>query len=177
MLNEECAGCHTGGERFGFAALGSDANASYQRVLDQLSLDTPEQSRLLTKALDDPQHAGGAVLTPTATQYATLLEWARLEKSERWPACGPGAAKQWLAYVEAPALNWALARDPFRSDHGLRSRSRIMLQPLEPGTLAPQGAPIEFLPPTFCGSDGRCDSATSPRTTRARSSPSSAASK
>lgn len=156
-LNAKCSGCHTGGERFGFASLGSNADTNYARFRDLLSLDVPEQSRLLSKALDDPKHAGGVKLATTDAEYRTLLDWAKLEKSERCPACGPAAPKQYLAYVEAPALNWALAKDPMRADHGLRSRTRIMLQPLEPATMAPMGAAIEFLPQSFCGTDGRCD--------------------
>src|SRR5882672_4769658 len=76
VLEAKCAGCHTGGERFGFAALGTDLDAGYQKFVDQLSIDAPAQSRLLTKAIDDAPHAGGAVLTPAAPEYQTVLDWA-----------------------------------------------------------------------------------------------------
>src|SRR5262249_18292773 len=51
----------------------------------------------------------------------------------------------------------ALASDPFRSDHGLRDRARILLQPMDPATLQPKGDPIDLLGDAFCGKDGRCD--------------------
>lgn len=168
-LATNCSGCHLG-ERFAFASFArvgstfttAETNRNYEVFLDQLSLDVPRKSRLLAKVLpsahaDSVFHAGGPLIQPNDATYAAFLQWAQLEKSERCPGCGVDAPRQYVAYVEAPALNWALAKDPIRADHGLRSRAKIFLQPIDPLTFRPTGAPIEFLPPSFCGADGRCD--------------------
>jgi hypothetical protein len=167
---QKCGSCHLG-VRFAFASLAragtaftaAETDRNYQVFLDLLSLDQPKKSRLLAKALP-PNHADatphvfdGGALQPADATYNTLLQWAQREKADRCPGCGAAAPKQYVAYVEAPALNWALARDPIRSDHGLRSRAKIMLQPIDPLTFTPKDAPIEFLPASFCGADGRCD--------------------
>jgi hypothetical protein len=54
-------------------------------------------------------------------------------------------------------MHWAFSDDPIRSDHGLRGRARILLRKIDPRTMKPISDPIEFLPPWFCGADGRCD--------------------
>lgn len=169
LIASQCASCHVG-KRFAFAALtgnGSSFSAgeteeNYQRFLDLISLDIPKKSRLLAKPLpethaDGMQHGGGTRLQTTDPAYTTILNWINQEKTERCPDCGLNAPKQYLAYVEQPRIFWAIPANPVRSDHGLRDRSRIMLQPLTPGTLMPTGAPIDFLNNQFCGADGRCD--------------------
>ncbi len=168
-LATQCGTCHLG-VRFAFASLARagasftpvETERNYQLFLDQLSLDQPRKSRLIAKALppahpDATHHVAGGLIQPTDATYAALLQWAQLEKSERCPDCGASAPRQYVAYVEAPALNWALARDPIRTDHGLRSRVKIFLQPIDALTFRPTGAPIDFLPASFCGADGRCD--------------------
>ncbi|MCA9469414.1 MAG: hypothetical protein KC643_28775, partial [Nitrospira sp.] len=169
LIASQCASCHVG-KRFAFAALtGSGGSFSeeeteenYQRFLDLLSLDSPKKSRLLAKPLPDThpdgmQHGGGTRLQAEDAAYTTMLNWINQEKAERCPDCGLNASKQYLAYVEQPRIFWAIPASPIRSDHGLRDRSRIMLQPLTPSTLMPTGAPIDFLNNQFCGADGRCD--------------------
>ena len=168
-LSADCAPCHAG-ERFGFAALrGStapfdphDTQTNYERFFDLISLDHPVSSRLLAKGLGDIHargqvHGGGAQFEEGSALYNRILEWIVEEKAEGCSECGTNAPVQYLAYVEQPRIFWALERDPIRSDHGLRDRARIYLQPLQPGTLRPRGARIDFLGETFCGADGRCD--------------------
>ena len=169
QLAARCGACHVG-TRFAFASLvrsGPDftpqeTSENYERFLDLISLDAPEKSRLLAKGLGDGDadgltHAAGRVLTESDPFYQTLLGWIRLERSERCADCGTEAPVQYLAYVLAPRMFWAFERDPIRDDHGLRDRARIMLQPLQPGTLTPVGKPIDFLGDGFCGADGHCD--------------------
>jgi hypothetical protein len=99
LIADKCKSCHLG-ERFGFASLRragavftpEETEANYQKFLDMLSLDAPEKSRLLAKALstDDPDgmpHAGGAVVKKTDAVYKTLLDWVREEKAARCPSC------------------------------------------------------------------------------------------
>lgn len=169
LIASQCASCHVG-KRFAFAALTGNGSVfseeeteeNYQLFLDLISLDSPEKSRLLAKPLpethaDGMQHGGGALIQAADPAYATILKWINQEKAERCPDCGLNAPNQYLAFVEQPRLFWALPASPIRRDHGLRDRSRIMLQPLTPGTLVPAGAPIDFLNNQFCGADGRCD--------------------
>jgi hypothetical protein len=168
LLDRDCAPCHQG-PRFGFAAVqgtspfDTEATAANREAfLDQVSLDAPHASRLLRKGLggdpaDGLAHGGGARFSTSSPEYAALLEWIQEEKRERCAECGLDAPRQFVAYVEQPRIFWALARDPIRTDHGLRDRARIWLQPLEPGRLRPMGEPIDFLGESFCGADGRCD--------------------
>ena len=162
LLADKCKGCHVG-ERFAFASLRpGDSETSYQRFLDMISLDAPDKSRLLAKMLgeDDPDgmpHAGGAVAKKGDEVFEVVRAWIDEEKAARCSDCGRTAKNQFIAYVESDAMSWALADDPIRRDHGLRGRSRIFLRPIDTSTLLPTGAPIEFLPSSFCGKDGRCD--------------------
>ncbi|MDH3376307.1 MAG: cadherin-like domain-containing protein [Gammaproteobacteria bacterium] len=169
LLASECGSCHVG-ERFGFAALqgagptftSGETEVNYQRFLDLISLDDPASSRLLGKPLDETKpkglvHGGGTLFDETSPTYTAIMQWILEEKAERCPDCGLDAPVQYLAYVEQPRIFWALERDPVRSDHGLRDRARIFLQPLQPQTLAPNGPPIDFLGESFCGVDGNCD--------------------
>lgn len=169
-LVQSCAECHLG-DRFGFASLlragdefTEEENASnYDTFFDLLALDAPRQSRLLAKVVPDErpealQHAAGPQLELTDPLYDTLLDWILLEKEERCADCGASAPIQYLAYVEAPVLYWALERSPFRTDRGMRDGSaRIMLQPINPRTFSAQGAPIDFLEGQLCNEAGECD--------------------
>lgn len=168
LLGQRCVPCHQG-PRFGFAMVqgaspfDEEAVAANREVfLDQVSLDHPSSSRLLRKGLGGGtpgglDHGGGARFTVSSPEYSALLEWIREEKRERCADCGYEAGRQFVAYVEQPRIFWALARDPIRTDHGLRDRARIWLQPLAPGRMRPDGEPIDFLGDSFCGADGRCD--------------------
>lgn len=169
QLAQQCGRCHLG-SRFSFATLQhhagtflpGDSEANYARFLTLISFDAPEHSRLLGKILPESDgastpHAGGAQTTRDSALYASLLAWIELEKQARCPDCGLSAERSYLAYVQAPAIHWGIEREPTRADRPMRTGARIMLQPLVPGTLTPQGAPIDFLGDGFCGPDGACD--------------------
>jgi hypothetical protein len=153
LIAEKCGSCHNG-DRFGFAGLTKDSEKNYQRFLDTISLDAPETSRLLQKMTNETTHAGGAVAKAGDAVYGAALSWIREEKAARCPDCGSTSAKQFVAYVEAPEIHWALSDDPIRSDHGLRSRAKIKVRTFDGSKL---GDAVDFLPESFCGADGRCD--------------------
>ena len=169
-LVDSCGGCHLG-DRFGFASLrraGTEFTAeetaqNYETFLDMLSLDAPRHSRILAKVVADSSaeaigHAGGALVDEDDPVYTTFLDWALIEKQDRCPQCGSDTPTQYLAFVEAPNEYWALDRSPFRIDHGMRDGSaRILLQPIDPSTFAPQGEPIDFLDGQLCNDAGQCD--------------------
>jgi hypothetical protein len=164
MIEAKCASCHVG-ERFAFASLkkagatfsAEETEANYQRFLDMIALDAPEQSRLLAKMTAAMTHAGGAIATKGDATYATALAWIREEKTARCPDCGMSAKAPLVAWVESPEIHWALSDDPFRTDHGLRTRAHIKARPIDPATFAPVDEVVEVLPDSFCGADGRCD--------------------
>ena len=165
-----CGDCHVG-ERFGFSSLQragasftpEESAANYETFLALVSIDAPQQSRLLAKLLpeDAPeslQHAGGPQIDIDDPLYTLLLDWIDVEKAERCPDCGLQAPTQWLAYVEAPNVYWALDRAPTRSDRGVRDgQARILMQAIDPDTFQPTGDPIDFLDGQLCPEDGRCD--------------------
>jgi hypothetical protein len=168
-LAADCAPCHVG-SRFGFTGLQgdpvafslADTEANRERFRDLISLDHPPASRLIAKALGGGHpgghvHGGGAAMEIGSALHGAIIEWISEEKAEGCADCGVTAPVQYLAYVEQPRIFWALERDPARSDHGQRDRARILMQPLRPETLRPVGPPVEFLDPSFCGSDDRCD--------------------
>lgn len=168
LIAAECGSCHLG-TRFAWASLRRAGNefteaetaANYYDFLDQISLDAPQHSRLLAKAVGPEDvagmmHAGGAVIARDDETWTAFFSWIQLEKGERCNECGITAPRSYLAYVEQPRLFWALEPDPIRTDHGLRDRARIFLQPLGAGTLTPEGEPIDFLGDAFCGTNG-CD--------------------
>jgi len=170
LIAAQCASCHVG-ERFAFLGLKregdqfteAETRLNYEVMLDMISFDAPTQSRLLTKVVpsEEPehtQHAGDVVLEKSSEGYQTLLEWIELERQARCADCGLYATTQYLAYVDAPNLYWALERSPSRGDHGLRDgRAKIMLQPINPDTFEPQGEPIDFLDGQLCNEAGECD--------------------
>ena len=169
MLVSQCGSCHLR-DRFAFASLSragatftaNETAANYRTFKTLISLDAPEQSRLLAKVLPatDPRtiaHGGGALLPTSSAGYQTLLQWIGIEKAESCADCGQTANKAYVAYLDQPAWHWAVNRQPVRSDWGLRSGAKIMLQPINPATMAPIGASVDFLGSSFCGSDGQCD--------------------
>lgn len=167
-LVEHCAPCHLG-RRFGFASLeragasftDAETRANYEVFLEVISLDAPDESRLLQKGLGAARggisHAGGSVLETTDAVYATFADWIEEERLDRCPDCGLRSPSSFVAYVEQPRGFWAQDADPQVLNFGDRSRSTIMMQALEPGTLEPMGEPFAFLPDDFCGIDGHCD--------------------
>lgn len=168
-LAAACGDCHLG-QRFGFASLhragaeftDDETVENYRRFLAMISLDAPEQSRIFAKTVpaEDPRampHGGGRVLEVGDATYALLLEWITTEKEDRCPECGLTAPRAWIAYVDQPSLHWAARREPIRADLLLRRGARLMLQAIDPATLAPMGDPIDFLPESFCPTDGDCD--------------------
>lgn len=168
-LDAQCGSCHTG-KRFGFASLEkaglefTDAETlfNYDTFLKQISLDSPNRSRLVVKTLPETddralKHGGGSLLDEGDDLYLQLNNWILEEKSERCPDCGLSADKAYVAYVDQPSIHWALARTPDRGDVPVRSGARLMLQSINPASLAPMGEPIDFLPLSFCPIDGSCD--------------------
>lgn len=167
-LAARCAPCHVG-HRFAFASLeragaaftADETRRNYEAFLDMISLDAPDESRLLQKGLGldhgGISHAGGSLLDASDATYATFHGWIDEERAARCPTCGLASPTQYVAYVEQPRNFWALDADPQVLNFGDRTRSRIMVQPVDPGTLAPRGAAFAFLPDTFCGTDGHCD--------------------
>ena len=93
LIKEKCGSCHDGA-RFGFAGLGPDVEANYQRFLDLVSFDAPEQSRLLAKMDGRVTHAGGAIGKAGDAVYDAILAWLREEKKARCPDCGLSAKPQ-----------------------------------------------------------------------------------
>jgi len=169
QLAEQCGNCHLG-KRFGFASLDQQGTAftdqetlsNYTTFLPLISLDSPNQSRLLVKTLAQQDersltHGGGSLLVESDDLYQTILRWILLEKNLRCPNCGLTAEKAYIAYVDQPSINWALARTPTRNDIPFRSGARLMLQEIDPGSLQPTSEVIDFLPQSFCASDGLCD--------------------
>ena len=169
LIAEKCGSCHLG-KQFAFASLersgatfsASDTETNYQSFVDQISIDLPDKSRLLAKIVgeahpDGMVHAGGKRVEAGDSTYATLRQWIALEKADRCPTCGAASPSQFIAYVEQPRLFWAIERDPIRADYGVRTRARIMMQPIDGATMKPKGAPIDFLGDSFCGKDGHCD--------------------
>lgn len=169
LLESECQSCHLG-ERFGFSNLvksgdefsESDSLLNYETYKLLISLDNPEQSRLLSKILPSTDirsipHGGGELITISSPVYQTFLNWIQLEKNNDCADCGQTAAKAYIAYIDQPAWHWAVNREPIRTDWGLRTGAKIMLQQMNPNTMTSIGEPIDFLEDGFCGSDGMCD--------------------
>lgn len=168
-LAKECSSCHLG-KRFAFTSLQrtgsefthSDTWANYEAIKLLISLDSPTESRLLAKILPQTDvrsipHAGGSFIDSSGPAYQTLLDWVLLEKTNACTDCGQTANKSYIAYVDQPAWHWAVNRQPIRSDWGLRTGAKLMLQAINPATMTPIGEPIDFLGGGFCGADGMCD--------------------
>lgn len=167
-LVKSCTPCHLG-ERFGLASLKrsgetfteAESQSNYDHFLDMISLDAPEESRLLAK-IKAPGNGG----TPHA-DFSTnpagddsirtkILTWAQKEKAEKCPNCGLTSQKSYIGYVEQPEKFWAIDRYPNDGSYGTRTGARIMLQPVQPSTLQPVGAPVDFLGSNFLGNNAFC---------------------
>lgn len=169
LIETECASCHLG-KRFGITTLqksGSEFTAedtliNHQNFAEMISLDAIEHSRLLAKIIPSTEpnaipHAGGEQITMGSPEYQTIANRIAAEKAENCPDCGQTADKAYVAYVDQPAWHWAVNRMPIRTDWGLRTSAKIMLQEINPATMQLIGQPIDFLNGSFCGSDGMCD--------------------
>ena len=168
LLAAECASCHMG-DRFSFASIEVDEDGqptgsrdNYDAFFSMISLDAPEESRLLAKIVPEADerwmpHGGGSLVDVGDETYETLLGWIELEKQERCPNCGLSAPRAWVGYIDQPAIHWGIRRQPERTDRGLRQDARIMLQPVDPQTMSPTGEAVDFLDGQFCGPDDWCD--------------------
>ncbi|MDB5037239.1 MAG: hypothetical protein JWQ35_767 [Bacteriovoracaceae bacterium] len=180
LLASKCNDCHIG-ERFGYASLSragstfseTESQNNYDKFKTMISLDYPQKSRLIEKALpgahpNSIQHAGGnGLIQENDSTYTTFLNWINQERTERCPQCGMAATNQFLAYVKQPNYFWSIARDPMRND-GARQGARIMLQKIDPASFSPVGSPIDFLAginfcegsvcsDSYCNDTGDCD--------------------
>jgi hypothetical protein len=142
--------------RAGASFTDAETETNYQKFLDQISLDSPAASRLLAKMDGTIAHAGGVVAKAGDAIFDKTRAWIDEEKAARCADCGLTSATQLVAYVESPEINWAIADDPIRSDHGLRERARIKVRKLD-ASFHTTGDAFDFLPDSFCGADGRCD--------------------
>ncbi|WP_223789438.1 hypothetical protein [Marinicella meishanensis] len=168
-LTEACSSCHLG-QRFGFTTLQrsggdfteEDTLLNHENFKSLISLDAPDQSRLLAKVLPTTDsrsipHAGGELISTSSEIYQSIIRWIQAEKNLECADCGMSASVAYIAYIDQPAWHWAVNRMPVRTDWGLRTGAKLMLQRINPTTMQPIGAPIDFLNGTFCGSDGMCD--------------------
>ena len=84
------AGCNTGGchgasrgkDRFMLALFGYDPKGDYERLLNEfpgrrINLAVPEDSMLLTKAVNSVPHTGGKLFDTESFEYKTILEWLK----------------------------------------------------------------------------------------------------
>ena len=61
-----------------------------------------------------------------------------------------------MAYVDQPAVHWAIPREVDRPDWGVRQGAVIRLRAIDPTSMSPTGAAVDFLPSSFCP-DNNCD--------------------
>lgn len=168
-LAKQCGSCHSG-RRFAFASIQREGSkfteeetiTNYAVFRAMISLDAPEQSRLLAKLLPTTHpvsipHGGGVLIEQDDATYSLFLEWINTEKYYECPNCGLTADTAYVAYLDHDATHWAIDRSPTRTDRSMRTGARIMLQPMDAAEMTPRGPPIEFLDASFCGSDGMCD--------------------
>jgi mono/diheme cytochrome c family protein len=110
VLLAKCASCHaspglpTALTVFALSAnLANDATDN-TTVKTKVNLTTPGSSLLLTKALGQLNHLGGAVLTTSSPEYGVLLAW--IQQGARYEAVTtpPPASKTYVADVK-PILN------------------------------------------------------------------------
>ncbi len=77
LLDSGCRRCHAPGQSAadtGFLIHSDDVMLSYASALEQVDLDDPGASRLLTKAAGSG-HGGGAIFDERSDEYGLLLAW------------------------------------------------------------------------------------------------------
>ena len=75
-----CHGASRGKDRFRLALYGFDPEGDYDRLLNEfpgrrINLAVPEDSMLLTKAVNSVPHTGGKLFETDSYEYNTILEW------------------------------------------------------------------------------------------------------
>ncbi|MCM8528793.1 MAG: DUF1549 and DUF1553 domain-containing protein [Lentisphaeraceae bacterium] len=75
-----CHGASRGKDRFKLALFGYDPEGDYERLLNEfpgrrINLAVPEDSMLLTKAINAVPHTGGKLFDEQSFEYKTILEW------------------------------------------------------------------------------------------------------
>lgn len=77
LLDAGCARCHAPGESAGntdFILTPEDTDASYELVLEFVDLDSPADSRLLSKSAGQG-HQGGTIFDTDSPEYDLMLAW------------------------------------------------------------------------------------------------------
>ena len=77
-----CHGASRGKDRFKLALFGYDPVGDYDRLLNEfpgrrINLAIPEDSMLLTKAVNSVPHTGGKLFETDSFEYQTILEWLK----------------------------------------------------------------------------------------------------
>ena len=77
-----CHGASRGKDRFKLALFGYDPVGDYERLLNEfpgrrINLAIPEDSMLLTKAVNSVPHTGGKLFETESFEYQTILEWLK----------------------------------------------------------------------------------------------------
>ena len=77
-----CHGASRGKDRFILALYGFDPEGDYKRLTTEypgrrINLAVPEDSMLLTKAVNDVPHTGGKLFEKDSFEYKTILEWLK----------------------------------------------------------------------------------------------------
>ncbi|MCM8542420.1 MAG: DUF1549 and DUF1553 domain-containing protein [Lentisphaeraceae bacterium] len=75
-----CHGASRGKDRFRLALYGFDPDGDYDRLLNEfpgrrINLAVPEDSMLLTKAVNSVPHTGGKLFDENSFEYKTVFEW------------------------------------------------------------------------------------------------------
>ena len=92
-----CHGASRGKDRFMLALFGYDPKGDYERLINEfpgrrINLAVPEDSMLLTKAVNSVPHTGGKLFETDSFEYQTILEWlkngARTDKEDIKKAVG-----------------------------------------------------------------------------------------
>ena len=150
-----CGDCHVG-ERFGFPAYSArgelhpeESAANYETFLALVSIDAPQQSRLLAKVLpeDAPeslQHAGGPEIDIDDPLYTLLLDWIDVEKGRAVPRLWPAGPNPVAGVCRSPQY-WAQTARPPGATVGFEMDKRASsCRPSIPIPFNPLGTPSIF---------------------------------
>jgi hypothetical protein len=77
LLDAGCERCHGPGnsaEGTGFSVVSTDIESSYMSALSFVDLDSPNDSRLLSKTVGNG-HAGGTIFSEGSAEYDRILMW------------------------------------------------------------------------------------------------------